>query len=240
MEPIKTNLVRFYAVEDEEIYQEIYKKILPSRGPIELLEISDDRDTTALRQAIKKHSPDVVLISIKEPNVDTISELEKIRKDYPKIGIILLLESCSSQDIQLLRMLALRGNGGMAFFSKQSLDLIDRLGKAISAVSQGQLILDLPLATFIFDDNPEAHILNRLTPRELEILNLLAQGETNATIARSLYIDIKTVEHHINSMYALFRHKPEYNGKHLRVSAAKLYLEAISGSALNGKIQVRD
>jgi DNA-binding NarL/FixJ family response regulator len=239
MEPKKSNSIRLYAVEEEEIYQEIYKKILPSRGPIELLEVSNNNDIAALRQAIKKYSPDVVLLSIKKPDVDTISKLERLRKDYPKIGIILLLESCTAQDIQLLRMLALRGNGGMALFAKQSLAQIDRLCKAISAVSQGQLILDLPLATFIFAEKPDSHILKQLTPRELEILNLLAQGDTNATIAQTLFIDIKTVEHHLNSLYALFREKPEFNGKHLRVSAAKLYLEAMSEFALKGDLLVR-
>jgi DNA-binding NarL/FixJ family response regulator len=239
MEPQKSNKIRLYAVDEEEIYQEIYKKILPSRVPIELLEVSNDSDLAALRQGIKKHTPDVVLLSIKKPDIDTIRELEQLRKDYPKIGIILLLESCSSQDIQLLRMLALRGNGGMALFAKQSLAQIDRLCKAISAVSQGQLILDLPLATFIFADKPESQILKQFTPRELEILNLLAQGDTNATIARALFIDIKTVEHHINSMYALFKEKPEFDGKHLRVSAAKLYLEAMGEFALKGDLLVR-
>jgi DNA-binding NarL/FixJ family response regulator len=239
LEPRKSNVVRLYAVEEEEIYQEIYRKILPTRVPIELLEVSNDSDITSLRQAIKKYSPDVVMLSIKKPDVDTISELEHLRKDYPKIGILLLLESCSAQDIQSLRMLALRGNGGMALFAKQSLSQIDRLCKAISAVSQGQLILDLQLATFIFADKPESQILKQLTPRELEILNLLAQGDTNATIAQTLYIDIKTVEHHINSMYALFKQKPEFNGKHLRVSAAKLYLEAMGEFALKGDLLVR-
>ena len=239
MEQTKSNLVRLYAVEEEEIYQEIYRKILPSRGPIELLEISNNSDITELREAIKKLAPDVVLMSIKKPDVDTIRELEHFRKDFPKIGIILLLESCNAQDIQLLRMLALRGNGGMALFAKQSMAQIDRLCKAISAVSQGQLILDLPLATYIFADKPESQILKQLTPRELEILNLLAQGDTNATIAQALFIDIKTVEHHINSLYALFREKPEFNGKHLRVRAAKLYLEAMSEFELKGDLLVR-
>jgi len=239
MEPKKSSIVRLYAVEEEEIYQEIYKKILPSRVPIELLEVSNNSDITALRQALKKYSPDVVLLSIKKPEEDIIKELEQIRIDYPKMGIILLLEFCSAQDIQLLRKLALRGNGGMALFAKQSLTQIDRLCKAIPAVSQGQVILDLPLATFIFADKPESQILKKFTPRELEILNLLAQGDTNATIAQTLFIDIKTVEHHINSMYALFKEKPEFSGKHLRVSAAKLYLEAMGEFALKGDLLVR-
>ena len=239
MEQTKSNIVRLYAVEEEEIYRDIYRTILPSRVPIELLEVSSSGDIATLRQAVSKLSPDVVLLSIKNPGVDIIRELEQIRMDYPKIGIVLLLEVCSAQDIQLLRKLALRGNGGMALFVKQPLAQIDRLCRAIPAVSQGQVILDLPLATFIFAEKPESQILKQLTPRELEILNLLAQGYTNATIAQALYIDVKTVEHHLNSMYAKLKEDPEFNGKHLRVSAAKLYLETMGDLTLKGDLLVR-
>lgn len=232
MEQIKSNLVRLYAVEEEEIYREFYRAILPSRVPLELLEVSSNSDIAALRQAVLKLSPDVVLLSIKRPEANIIRELEQIRIDCPKIGIILLLEVFSAPDIQLLRKLALVGNGGMALFVKQSLTQLDRLCKAIQAVSQGQVIVDLPLTTFISADKPESQILKQFTPRELEILNLLAQGDTNATIAQTLYIDIKTVEHHLNCMYAKFKEEPEFSGKHLRVSAAKLYLEAMDGFAL--------
>jgi DNA-binding NarL/FixJ family response regulator len=239
MEQLKLNIVRLYAVEEEEIYREIYRAILPSRAPIELLEVSSSSDIATLRQAVLKLSPDVVLLSIGKPEADVIRELEQIRIDYPKLGIILMLEECSSQDIELLRKLALRGNGGMALFMKQSLSQIDRLCKAIPAVNQGQVILDLPLAAFIFSEKPESHILKLFTPRELEILNLLAQGDTNATIALTLFIDIKTVERHLNSMYAKFKEQPEFSGKHLRVSAAKLYLGAVSEFTLKGASVVR-
>jgi DNA-binding NarL/FixJ family response regulator len=239
MEQLKLNIVRLYAVEEDDIYREIYRTILPSRGPIELLEVTSSSDIAALRQAVLKLSPDVVLLSIEKPDVDIIRELEQIRIDCPKLGIILMLEECNSQDIRLVRKLALRGNGGMALFMKQSLSQIDRLCKAIPAVSQGQLILDLPLATFIFAEKPESHILKLFTPRELEILNLLAQGDTNIAIAQTLFIDIKTVEGHLNSMYAKFKEEPEFSGKHLRVSAAKLYLDAMGEFALKGDMVVR-
>ncbi len=239
MEQIKSNLVRLYEMEEEEIYREFYRAILPSRVPIELLEVSSSCNITTLRQGVSKFSPDVVLLGIKKLELDIIRELERIRMDYPKIGIILLLEVCSSQDIQLLRKLALIGNGGMALFVKQSLAQLDRLCKAIPAVSQGQVILDLPLAMFTFAEKQESQILKKFTPRELEILNLLAQGNTNAAIAQVLYIDVKTVEHHLNCMYAKFKEEPEFSGKHLRVSAAKLYLEAMEGFALKRDLLVR-
>ena len=72
MEQIKSNLVRLYAVEEEEIYREFYRAILPSRVPLELLEVSSNSDIAALRQAVLKLSPDVVLLSIKRPEANII------------------------------------------------------------------------------------------------------------------------------------------------------------------------
>src|SRR4030066_24372 len=153
-----------------------------------------------------------------------IEELERIRTNNPKMGIVILIIFYSSQDIELLRRLALCGESGMALFLKQSLDKVEQLCRTIVAVSQGQVILDPPLATFMFAGKPEGPFRKRRTTRELEILSLLSQGYTNSALAETLYIDIKTVEHHLNSMYSKLKADPDYNDKHLRVSAARLYL----------------
>ena len=226
MEQAKPELISLYVVEEQEIYREVYKLILPSRAPVELLGASDNGEVAGLAHAVAELSPDVVLLSTKRLDINIIEELEQIRTSYPKIGIVLLLVFCSGQDIDLLRRLALKGEGGMALFLKQSLDQIDQLWRTILAVSQGQVILDPPLATFMFAGKPECPFLKQLTAREMEILGLLSRGFTNSAIANTLYIDIKTVEHHLNSMYSKLRTAPEFNGKHLRVSAARLYFEA--------------
>ncbi len=232
------DIIRLYVVEEQEIYREVYRAILPSGTPIELLDVSSNGDINALRQTVAKLSPDVVLLSIKKLDVNIIKELEQIRMDHPATGIVLLLVFCNTQDVELLRRLALKGEGGMALFLKQSLDHIDQLCRAILAVSQGQVILDPALATFMFAGKPECPFLKQLTTREMEILNLLAQGFTNSSIAQALYIDIKTVEHHLNSTYSKLKADPEFIDKHLRVSAARLYLETMGDLAKNEDLLV--
>ena len=227
MEQKKPDVVKLYVVEEQEIYREVYKYILPSNAPIDLLEVSSNGDCGTMSRAVSELHPDVLLLSTKRLETDIIEELEQIRMDYPKIGIVLLLVSYNTQDIELLRRLALSGEGGMALFLKQSLDQIDQLCRTIEAVSQGQVILDPPLATFMFAGKPECPFLKQLTAREMEILGLLSQGYTNSAIAEALYIDIKTVEHHLNSLYSKLKSDPDFNNKHLRVSAAKLYLETM-------------
>jgi len=219
--------VKLYVVEEQEIYRDIYKSIASSEEPIELLHVSGNGDIRNFRHAATNACPDVVLISTKKLETNIIEELEQIRAGYPKIGIVLLLGFCNPRDIELLRGLAMKGEGGIALFLKQSLDQIDQLCRMILAVSQGQVILDPPLATFMFAGKPECPFLKQLTARELEILSLLSQGYTNAAIAGALFIDIKTVEHHLNSTYSKLKADPGYNNRHLRVSAAKLYLETM-------------
>ena len=67
--------------------------------------------------------------------------------------------------------------------------------------------------------------MNELTHRELEILSLMASGYTNSAIAEALYIDIRTVQRHINNMYGKVRAETDVDKRHLRVSAARMYLE---------------
>jgi DNA-binding NarL/FixJ family response regulator len=221
----KSENVSLLVIEEQEIYREIYNNVMTKSGNIDVLRVSGGGEKGSMIRAVTELSPNVMLLSIKKLNADIIDELEKIRNSFPKTGIVILIVYYSSQDIELLRRLALSGESGMALFLKQSLDKIDQLCRTIIAVSQGQVILDPPLATFMFAGKPECPFLKQLTTRELEILSLLSQGYTNSAIAGTLFIDIKTVEHHLNSMYSKLKADPEYITKHLRVSAARLYLE---------------
>jgi len=223
----KTDTLRLYIVEEQELYRELYKYVLPMRQNIELLQVSSTSDIEDIRQNVSEMRPDVLLLSVKKLNSAIVGELEQIRNLYPEMGIVILLVFYSSQDIELLRRLALSGESGMALFLKQSLDKVDQLCQTIQAVYDGQVILDPPLATFMFAGKPECPFLKQLTTRELEILSLLSQGYTNSAIAETLFIDIKTVEHHLNSMYSKLKSDPDYNTKHLRVSVARLYLETM-------------
>ncbi len=223
----KSETVSLYVVEEQEIYREIYKYILPTRTNVELLKVSANGERGTLIQSVSELCPDVLLLSTKKLDINIIEELEQIRNDYPKMGMVILLVFYSSKDIELLRRLALSGEGGIALFLKQSLDQIEQLCRIILAVSQGQVILDPPLAAFMFAGKPECPFLKQLTTRELEILSLLSQGYTNSAIAKTLYIDIKTVEHHLNSMYSKLKTDHDFIDKHLRVSAARLYLETM-------------
>ncbi len=222
----QSKLIRLYVVEEQELYRELYKSLLSSRGPFELLRLSINEDFKSISNNISTLSPDVLLLSTKRLSESTVAELERIRLACPRIGIVLLLVFYNAQDIELVRRLALTGKGGVALFLKQSLDHSDQLFSLIKSVSQGQIILDPMLSGLLLANNRECPFLKQLTARELEILALLAKGFTNSAIANSIFIDVKTVEHHINNMYSKLKSASDFNHKHPRVSAARMYLEA--------------
>ncbi|GAG50777.1 unnamed protein product, partial [marine sediment metagenome] len=204
----KLDTLKLYVVEEQEIYRELYSHVLASQRNIELLRVSSLDEIGEIESNVAGLRPDILLLSVKKLNGAIVGELERIRNAHPDMGIVILLLFYSSQDIELLRRLALSGESGMALFLKQSLDRVDQLCQTILAVYHGQVILDPPLATFMFAGKPECPFLKQLTTRELEILSLLAQGYTNAAIAGTLFIDIKTVEHHLNSMYSKLKSDP--------------------------------
>ncbi len=225
----KMKTVRVYVVEEQEIYREVYKSALAYdilRCPLDLLGISTNGDVDLLRRSISQLKPDVLLMGAKRLDSSLIQELEEIREEFPDLGIVLLLVLYETEDVSLLRRIASRGHGGMALFLKQSLDQIVQLSGIILAAGQGQVVLDPTLASFMFAERTEYGFFKQLTSRESEILGLLARGYTNSGIAQSLFIDLKTVEHHINSMYGKLRSEADFDSRHPRVSAARLYLEA--------------
>ena len=227
MDDKKAEAVSVFVMEEQEIYREVYRAILSSRASIELLEVSANGDIEALVRSVLEHCPDVMLISLKKLDEGIIDGLQQIRTDCPGIGIVLLLTFCNNRDAELLRQITVKGSGGLAFFLKHSLDQVEQLCGSIMAVRKGQVIFDPSLASLMLAGKPECPFLKQLTARELEVLKLLSQGYTNLAIAQALFIDSKTVEHHLNNIYSKLKADPTFTEKHLRVSAAKLYLETM-------------
>ena len=164
MVEVKTDTLKLYVVEEQEIYRELYRHVLPTRENIELLDVSSLDDIEGINHHVTELHPDVLLLSVKKLTNAIVAELEKIRNDYPDMGIVILLVFYSSQDIELLRRLALSGESGMALFLKQSLDRVDQLCQTIQAVYHGQVILDPPLATFMAGQRPRPSQRGRECP----------------------------------------------------------------------------
>ncbi|MDD5287876.1 MAG: response regulator transcription factor [Dehalococcoidales bacterium] len=216
-----TDQINLLALDNEEINSYLYEA-LTRKSTIRLLGVLSDASAV---ESITDYRPDVLLVGTRRLDTEIIRKLARSRPDISKMGLIILFNSYSQDDIQTLKHLAPEWHGGIAVFLRQSLSHTDQLINIIKAVSQGQITLDPSLAQLMFAVKKTKRLLNQLTSRELEVLNLLASGQTNMAIADSLFIDVKTVEHHLNSIYSKIKAEISCDNKHPRVSAARLYLE---------------
>ena len=235
MDSTELKTVGLYVAEEVEIYREMYKFIFPPGSLVKLLGVSNNRNLPAMWDAVSELAPDVLLIGAKKLNGVIIAELRQMREDFPRLGLVLLLMIYDAENMNLLKELAARGKAGMAIFLRQSLEQVDELCGIITSVNEGHVILDPALTSLLFADKKGHPLLKEFTPRELELLSLLSKGYTNSAIAEALFIDIRTVQRHINNMYSKLKASSEFNNRHLRVSAARLYLET-SGELLTAGV----
>ena len=218
-------MVRLYVMEEQEILREAYKAIFSPGVPVYLVDISNGVESGVLKNVVSETRPDVLLMSARKLDWSIIEELRQVRAEFPQIGIVILLVLYNAESMQLLRSLAVGAEGGMAVFLKQTLDRVDQLFGIIMSVTEGQVILDPALTSLMFAEKHRHPLVRGLTSRETDVLTLMAQGYTNSAIAQTLYIDTRTVQHHINNMYSKFKADVNFNNKHPRVSATRLYLE---------------
>ncbi|HEY90233.1 MAG TPA: response regulator transcription factor [Dehalococcoidia bacterium] len=221
----RSSKVRIYVIEEQDIYTEAYKCFFPAEGHFTLMNVVSGTEFEAARQELPILRPDVVILSTKRLDETTLEQLRYIRTQSPDMGVVLITFQYNIESIPHLKSLAASSGPGMALLLRQSLDRIEQLHSAIWAVTDGQVILDPVLGTLMFTDKEEHPFMKLLTPRELEVMGLLAEGYTNTSMADALCIDIRTVQHHIENMYSKLRAEECFDGKHPRVSATRLYLE---------------
>jgi DNA-binding NarL/FixJ family response regulator len=235
MERQDTRSITVYCVEEIEIYREIYRNIFPGGGSIEIIGMGDNHDITQLTTSLRAGRPDVLLLGMKRLDNAMIVEMERIREEFPAMGIVLLLTVYDLESLKMLRQQMSYNMAGMAVFLKQSLEKVYQLSGVIESVSERHVILDPALTNLLLADKQGKKLLNKFTQRETELLSLIARGYTNSAIAEVLCIDMRTVQRHINNMYSKLRSDIDSDNMNLRVSAARLYLET-TGELVSGGV----
>jgi len=194
-------------------------KIALSRDPdIEI--VGTFQQGEELIGSVAEIEPDVALLDIElGGGMNGIEVAMRLREKLPRIGIVLL---SNHRDPSFTLALRKGEFVGWAYLLKKSVSNLDRVRRAIAGVADGQIVLDEAL---LQDASPRAATqLANLTPRQREIVELIAQGYSNAGIASRLVVSIKTVENHINGLYNELN--IARNGAyHPRVLAVLAYLE---------------
>jgi DNA-binding NarL/FixJ family response regulator len=220
----KNQMVKLYIMEEQRIFNNVYKEVFSPINSICLMGMTNNMELNSVISEMKSYNPNVLFVSVKRLDQILVDNLKLIRNDFPNIGFVISFISYNAQNIISLRKLTMGSQTGMALLLKQSIDRAEQLCSVIKAVNEGQVILDSIVTDLIFSEREQGPI-KELTPRERRIIDLISKGYTNSSIAKSLYIDIRTVQHHINNIYSKLKEDPDFNTGHPRVSAARIYLE---------------
>ena len=217
--------IRVVLGEDSYLVREGIRRVLAEQPDVEIVATCADLDS--LQTAVREVRPDVVLTDIRMPPSNTdegISLAAELRRTHPDLGVIVL--SQYAEAVYAARLFE-GGSDRRGYLLKDRISEPAELSRALHAVAGAGSIVDTRVVEQLLrrtQERPGDPRLDALTPREQEILALVAEGWSNAVIAERLKITKRAVERHIHSIFSkLDLGEPEVSG---RVKATLLYLAA--------------
>jgi len=216
-------MVRVVFAEDNYLVREGTAALLQSTDEVDLIGTASALDE--LLVAVEELKPEVVLTDIRMPPTNTtegIDAARRIRSDHPDIGVVVLSQFAEEEyAYELLK----DGAAGLGYLLKERVANLDELVRALNEVAKGGSVLDPKVVEALVSakDRMAHSPLATLTDREREVLEHMAQGQNNASIAKSLFLTERAVEKHINSLF----HKlglSEEPDVHRRVMAVLAFL----------------
>jgi DNA-binding NarL/FixJ family response regulator len=216
-------MVRVVFAEDNYLVREGTAALLQASDDVDLIGTASALDELLL--AVEELKPEVVLTDIRMPPTNTtegIDAARRIRSDHPDIGVVVLSQFAEEEyAYELLK----DGAAGLGYLLKERVANLDELVRALNEVARGGSVLDPKVVEALVSakDRMAHSLLATLTDREREVLEHMAQGQNNASIAKSLFLTERAVEKHINSLF----HKlglSEETDVHRRVMAVLAFL----------------
>jgi DNA-binding NarL/FixJ family response regulator len=181
-------------------------------------------DGTALVTAVKEHRPAVAVVDVRMPPSFTDEGLRaalEIRRGWPDTAILVLsqyVEESYAADL-------LAAGGGVGYLLKDRVSRLAELSDALERVVAGGTVLDPEVVSALLTHRRRRDPVESLTPREREVLGLMAEGRTNTAIGRDLVITQGAVEKHISSIFTKLGLAPS-GDDHRRVMAVLAWLRA--------------
>ncbi len=217
--------MRIVIGEDSALFREGLALLLRDAGHDVVAAVGD---APGLREAVAREEPDLAVVDIRMPpggDDDGARAAAEIRRDQPAVAVMLL-----SQHVETRHTLDLVATGGFGYLLKDRVLDVDDFLDALRRVAAGGSALDPEVVAALVTgrhDDP----LAALSPREREVLALMAEGRTNAGIARRLWLTDRTVETHVRSIMGKLG-LPASDEDHRRVLAVLAHLRAGAGPGL--------
>jgi DNA-binding NarL/FixJ family response regulator len=212
---------RVAVADDDVLLREGLASLLERRGFDVVGQCGDPTELIAL---VRKHRPELAIVDIRMPPSNTTEGLDAarvIRAEVPKTAIVVL-----SAHVEVEHAMDLLGSGDRSGYLLKSRVLdVDDFVKTLDRIVKGASVIDPALVQELVAARHVDDPLADLSPREREVLALMAEGRTNAGIGRALSVTEGTVEKHVHSILVKLR-LPETEDDHRRVLAVVAYLDA--------------
>jgi DNA-binding NarL/FixJ family response regulator len=179
-------------------------------------------DADTLLEALPDLDPDVAVLDVRMPPTfrdEGVRAALKLRAEHPRLGVLLLSQYVEGTYAQ--ELLA-GGRGGTGYLLKDRIASLDELRDAVTRVAAGGTVLDPEVVRQLLTRRTDP--LAALTPREREVLTLMAEGRTNAAIASRLFIGVGAVEKNVTSIFQKLALE-DSGDDHRRVLAVLAYLQ---------------
>jgi DNA-binding NarL/FixJ family response regulator len=195
-----TGLIRVLIADDQRVVREGLRTLLGLLEDVEVVAVAADGEE-ALRLALDC-DPDVVLMDLRMPRCDGVEATRKLRAQAPRTKVLVLTTYADDRSV----IDALRA-GARGYLTKDA--GADEIQQALRRLIDGQAVIDPAVQHHLLDviakapeDAGSSALPDGLTPKEREVLMLIAEGLTNRQIAERLFVNESTVKTHINHLFA--------------------------------------
>ncbi|MBX9423564.1 MULTISPECIES: response regulator transcription factor [Streptomyces] len=219
--------MRVVIAEDSVLLREGLTRLLTDLGHEVVAGVGDGEALveTVAGLADKDELPDVVVADVRMPPTHTdegVRAAVRLRKEYPGLGVLVLSQYVEEQYATELLAGSSRGVG---YLLKDRVAEVREFVDAVVRVAGGGTALDPEVVQQLLGRSRQQDVLANLTPREREVLGLMAEGRTNSAIAKALVVSDGAVEKHISNIFLKLGLSPS-DGDHRRVLAVLTYLRS--------------
>ncbi len=212
--------MRVVIADDSVLFREGLARVLEDAG---FQVVGRAADGEELIELIDSERPDVAIADVRMPPTHTDEGLQAalaIRRNHPETGVLVL-----SQYVETQHAVDLVGEAGTGYLLKDRVADLDALADAVRRVGSGGSAVDPAVVAQLVGRRRAVDPLERLSPREREVLALMAEGRSNQAIAEELFLTEKTIETHVGNIFAKLDLLPEPE-VHRRVLAVIAHLKA--------------
>lgn len=184
-------MTKIFLVDDHTVLREGLARTLSTLG-FEV--VGEAADGASALTALRRLEPDVLLADVSMPSMDGVELTRQVTRDHPNVRVVMLTMFADNETLK-----SALAAGAVGYLLKDA--SITEIAEVLNAVSAGETDVSLAKARLLLraatgDDDDHA-----LSKREIEVLQLFAQGSSTEAVARRLFISVKTVKNHLANIY---------------------------------------